>query len=95
MDFEEEMRQALLARRLSQQQSRQSFWSELSHYLSAHTISVHLVVLFLTFLLLQTVHVHNTKKLRSEIVDFLTENELLIRGLDDDQVNQFMVRFGK
>ena len=89
---QEWMRQQL-AHRLSQSQT---IWSEMVQFVTNNTPSLHLVTLFITFLVLQSVHIRNDNHLKRELTTFLVENEALDPANDQmDQVNHFMAQFGK
>lgn len=59
-------------------------------------VYIHLLNLFIVFLIVQTVHVHNVNKLKTDLKAFLVENEVLTKTDDDtDLLAQFMEHYGK
>lgn len=61
-----------------------------------NSVSIHLLSLFIVFFIVQTIHVYNVNKLKTDLKAFLVESEVLTNtDRDVDLLAQFMEHFGK
>lgn len=90
------LNQQALAEGLRQMPSlHQSFLSSLVQCITENAWSLRLVLLFLTFLVLQTVHINTVKRIQYDLTAFLLEHEALEIGKEAEQTSQFMAKYGK
>lgn len=72
------------------------FWSQTVSILREYSVTIHLLSLFIVFFIVQTIHVYNVNRLKTDLKAFLIENEVLTKNDNDvDQLAQLMEYFGK
>lgn len=75
--------------------SRTNFWSQTVNFVTANSTSIHLLSLFVVFLIVQTTHVLNVNKLKADLATFLVENEVITRTDQEVDLLAFMEQYGK
>ncbi len=72
-----------------------NLWSQSVNFVTENSPSIHLLSLFVVFLIVQTAHVHNVNKLKADLATFLVENEVITSIDQDVALSAFMEQYGK